>query len=406
MVKLLLGDGKSTAAPVQRDAAWWVEVVDSADAADRHLTAWDDLAWHAAEPNPFYEAWMLLPNWRHLGTTAETRLVLIYRSGVRPQDPPELCGLVPLQRRRHDQLPVTCWGLWHNDFICNCTPLLRQGVATRAWQEFCDWLSQQRLHLLQLPLVHAAGAFQQAFLEVTQQRHSPWSVDHQYSRALLLPADNSEAYCAQSMSCHNRQELRRQRRRLSEQGEFEVRITRPGEDLSFWIDEFLRLESAGWKGRAGTALAQDQATLQYLRELIFAAGQRNQVVLLGLFLNQQAIALKLNFTSGNGGFTFKIAYDEAYRRYSPGVQLELENVEWFHGQNGLEWMDSCARPDHFMIGRLWKHRRIMQRLTLSTGTRRGDLLVGSLMFLRSAKAALRRRPRPAQAADAPAKAEA
>lgn len=391
MVTLALGDGRSQKTPVKRDAQWWVDTIDTSAVIDTIRAAWTDLAWHTVEPNPFYEHWMVKPGWDCYAKEVDLRLVCVWRSGARPQDPPELCGLIPLSRRRHDKLPVTGWSLWHNDYICNCTPLLRQGVATQAWSTFLDWLQQQSLPLLELPLVTADGPFQHALLEVANDRLTPISADFQYSRALLRPAESADAYCAETMTCHNRQELRRQRRRLSEQGVLESRVWQPGDDVQPWVDEFLRLEGAGWKGREGTSFNASSDDANYLRQVIQSAAETHQVVLLGLFLNDQAIALKLNFLSGEAGFTFKIAFDEDYKKYSPGVQLELENIEWFHRQRGLKWLDSCARPDHFMIGRLWRDRRLMQRLTMSTGSRWGDLLVGGLSLARSIKAALRPR---------------
>ncbi len=396
MVTLALGDGRSTTAPVKRAATWWVDTIDTPAAIAPHRAAWDDLAWHAIEPNPFYESWMVEAGWT-MFPPADLRLACVYRGGVRPQDPPELCGLIPLVRRRHEQLPVTVWSLWHNDYLCNCTPLLRQGVAVEAWRTLVEWLGPQSLPLFELPLVTADGPFQQTLQEVLNERQTVSHVDRQYGRALLKPAESAEAYCASTMTCHNRQELRRQRRRLGEQGTLEVRTYPPGDTVDPWIDEFLRLESAGWKGREGTAFASREQDAAYLRAIITAAAARRQVALLGLYLDGRAIALKLNFLAGSGGFTFKIAFDESYKKFSPGVQLELENIEWFHGQPGIAWLDSCARPDHFMIGRLWRDRRAMQYRLLSTGSRWGDVLVGGWVFAKALKSACRARKRPATA---------
>src|SRR5581483_11036187 len=38
-------------------ATWHVEVLREADQAHEHRAAWDDLAAHALERNPFYESW-------------------------------------------------------------------------------------------------------------------------------------------------------------------------------------------------------------------------------------------------------------------------------------------------------------------------------------------------------------
>lgn len=394
MLTLTQGDGRSTAAPVKRSARWWVEVVESLEALAPCTAAWDDLAWNSIEPNPFYESWMFLAGWRAFGAQERLRIALIYRDGARPQDPAELCGFVPLCLRRHEKLPVQTWSLWHNQYGFLCTPLLRQGVATEAWRTFCGWLSEQRPALLELPLVSADSAFQQTFVEVANERRTPWLIEHQYARALLKPAEDAAAYCDQTMTCHNRQELRRQRRRLGERGRLDVRVTQPGADWNAWINDFLSLEAAGWKGREQTAFAASERDADYLREVVTAAAARNQVAMLGMFLDDRPIALKLNFLAADGGFTFKIAFDEELRKFSPGVLLELENIDWFHQQRGLAWLDSCARPDHFMIGRLWKDRRLMQRVLMSTGSRRGDLLVGVCAMGKAFRSALRKRGQP------------
>ena len=44
----------------------------------------------------------------------------------------------------------------------------------------------------------------------------------------------------------------------------------------------------------------------------------------------RAIAMKCNLRAGDGAVAFKIAYDEAYARFSPGVLLEIEQIERLH----------------------------------------------------------------------------
>lgn len=391
MVTLALGDGRSTAAPIRRPAEFWVEVCDSPDAAEALRSAWDDLAWHAIEPNPFYEPWMLLPAWRMLAESQAVRLVGVYRTGARPQDPAELCGLVPLVRERYTPWPVEAWKSWQHPYCYLCTPLLRQGVAIETLRALWAWMDQQSggPAVWELPHITGGGLFHQALIEVANERHAALPVLHQYNRALLSPAESAEAYCAATMTCHNRQELRRQRRRLNDRGHVEVRTSTAGESIEPWIDHFLSLESAGWKGLEGTALAAAENDAAYFRTIVTAAAERNQVVFLGLFLDGKPVALKVNFLSGDGGFAFKIAFDEAFAKFSPGVQLELENIDWVHRQRGLKWMDSCAKPGHFMIGRLWRERRTIQRILLSTGGWRGDLLVGLIPFARAVKSLLK-----------------
>ena len=99
------------------------------------------------------------------------------------------------------------------------------------------------------------------------------------------------------------------------------------------------------------------------------------------------VAMKCNLLAPPGAFAFKIAFDEEFSRFSPGVQLELENIEFFH-RGELEWMDSCADPNNAMINRLWGERRQLQsvlyapRGTVGAVMMAGVKIVGMVSKLR------------------------
>src|SRR5213078_3334022 len=49
------------------------------------------------------------------------------------------------------------------------------------------------------------------------------------------------------------------------------RALQPGEDLERWIDEFLKLEASGWKGKEGSAMICSEANRRFLTETFRAA---------------------------------------------------------------------------------------------------------------------------------------
>jgi hypothetical protein len=123
-----------------------------------------------------------------------------------------------------------------------------------------------------------------------------------------------------------------------------------------------------------------------------AAAARGRLLMLALHLNSRPIAMKCNVQAGVGSFSLKIAYDEAYASYSPGVHLELENVRRFHEHPQLQWMDSCATSRHFMINRLWTARRSLKRVVIATGKGGGNFIVAALPLLRWGKRKLKIAP--------------
>jgi hypothetical protein len=388
--------------PVPETARYSVVALDGAAGLEKYTSAWDGLAAAAAEPNVFYEPWMLLPAVRAFGGGLDLQFVLVFASDAeRPQVPPLLCGLFPLERApRYRLFPVSVLRLWQHLYCFLCTPLLRAGYAAGALAAFFHWAATSRrgAALVELPLVSGEGPFHQALVEDFHDRAPLALVTESYTRALLVPRGDAQAYLTAALATKRRKELRRQEKRLAEAGRLEYVTLGPDGNVAEWVEAFLGLEASGWKGKEGTALALRGPDRAFFQEVAAAAFQRNRLMMLGMYLDGRPIALKCNFLAGPGSFAFKIAFDENYARYSPGVHLEMANVEQVHRRAEIRWMDSCAAAGHFMINRLWLDRRAVQTVLVSTGRRGGDLTVALLPLLRWLKRRLFRRRPPGGAA--------
>lgn len=374
---------------------FWVETIHGVDALTAIRADWDELAANAIEQNPFYESWMLIEGVKCFGADVDLQFDLVWQRNPRPNQPPYLVGLFPFERRRSfGGVPIRLRKAWQHKYLYYCVPLVRRGVANEVLHALFDSMSQgaQRATGIELHHLDIGGPFAQALLEVTSDRAAATYTVESYNRALIRPANSFDAYVNSAMTNHNRKEVRRLARRLSEIGVPEVRVLTAEEDLEKWLNHFLQMEAAGWKGREATALASDDVSRNYFKSIAQAAYVRGQLMLVGLFLNQQPIALKCNFLAGEGSFAFKIAFDEQFSRFSPGVQLELENVRLLHQMPNTKWMDSCAAQHHFMIGRLWQERRTITKVIVSTGRRIDNLAVGLLSGLSFARKAFRRAP--------------
>lgn len=369
---------------------YWVELKTPAEMVSL-IAAWDDLARDVIEPNPFYESWMLQEALNSFGNSSDLIFVIINRRLQSPKAAPQMVGLLPFQRfSQYRRAPIQTWKLWKHLYCFHCVPLLRRGHVSEALDLFFEWAAQNRQApaLLEWQGITAEGPFYQALIDTLRNRGTTTYALDTYNRALFRPAANPESYCAAGMTCHNRQEQRRQRRRLEELGRLEFRELSKKEDVDLWVDIFLQMEASGWKGEEHTALAADAQHADYFRRISHAAFKRGQLMMLGLFLDDRPIAAKCNFKSGEGSFAFKIGFDESLSKFSPGVQLELENIRVAHEHKDLRWMDSCAAPTHFMINRLWKDRRTVQRLLISTGRRSAEFLLAVIPFWRGLKKAV------------------
>jgi len=289
-------------------------------------------------------------------------------------------------------LPLGELRLWRHAQCYLCTPLLRSGFESEALEAFLGWLARDSgASLLRLHYLPGEGPFHCALLRHFERHPRLMHFTERYTRALFRPRRSAEGYLRAAVPGRKLKEFRRLARRLADQGQLEYRQFGRGEPAADWILAFLALEERGWKGRAGTALASTPASRAWFERIALEAARRGRLLMHGLYLNGRALALSCKIRAGDGAYAFKIAYDEDYEQFSPGLLLELEQIVRMHGAARIGWLDSCAVPEHFMANRLWLDRRALETVTLAAGGA-GALLVLLLPILRWVRRGLARAP--------------
>jgi CelD/BcsL family acetyltransferase involved in cellulose biosynthesis len=323
---------------------------------------WDALAQWASEPNPFHESWYLLPSLRLFDAAGEVVLLCLEADG-------QLAGLLPLKREgRYYGHPLPHWRNWLHSNMFLGAPLVAPGFEAAFWRELLAWGDSQAagtlfLHLSQMP---AEGPLHEALARVLREENHPAATVMREERAMLRTRLEAGEYLELSLSGKKRKELRRQHRRLEEEGELSVERTMSCIGLSAWIDEFLELERAGWKGKAGSALACDPATEALFTTGLEGAARQGRLERLAIRLDGKPLAMLATFLSPPGAFSYKTAFDERYARFSPGVLLQRENLSLL-ARPEIEWADSCASADHPMIDHFWRERRSIARHSIGIG---------------------------------------
>jgi CelD/BcsL family acetyltransferase involved in cellulose biosynthesis len=124
-----------------------------------------------------------------------------------------------------------------------------------------------------------------------------------------------------------RSDLRRARRRAQELGEVAFELLSPGPaEVDALLDEAIAVEAAGWKGRAGTAMATDDAEGAFFRHWALLAAQDGTLRVALMRIDGRPVAMQLAAETGGRLWLFKIGYDESVNRCSPGNLLMLEVV--------------------------------------------------------------------------------
>jgi len=323
---------------------------------------WDALAQAASQPNPFFERWALVPALEAFDVGGTVKLACVH-------DGDRLIGLLPvIHSGDYYGYPVPHYRTWlHANAFCGA-PLVACGSEETFWSALLDWADEASasalfLHLAGLP---EDGALYAALARVADHGDRPAAVVMREERALLSSDLTPQDYFDQSMSGKKRKELRRQSRRLGEEGALHFERRTDASDISTWISQFLELEAKGWKGDEGSALASNADTKQFFGRSLAGAAQAGRLERLTLTLGDAPIAMLANFVAPPGVFSFKTAYDEDYARFSPGVLLQRENLDLL-ARADIDWCDSCASEGHPMIERIWREKRTILRVSIGIG---------------------------------------
>jgi CelD/BcsL family acetyltransferase involved in cellulose biosynthesis len=359
-------------------------VRDAAGLAE-HVPAWESLAAEAIEPNVFYEPWMLLPALEAFGKDQDLYFVLVYGTASEPGQAAPLYGFFPLQRqRRYKGIPASTFRLWQHKHCFLCTPLLRAGYAREGLAGFWNWLasSSHRAALMEFCTITGDGPFDQLLTDHLREQGCRHFLESCSTRAFFRPRADGQAYLAEALSGEHRRENRRHERRLADQGRLEYHDLARVANIEASLEEFLRLEASGWKGKVGGAMACDPASRQFFLQVGGEAFRRGILEMLALQLEGRSIALRCDFVSGHGAFSFKVAYDEQFARFSPGLLLELETIRRLHSQSEIHWMDSCTSSHNEKLNRVWLDRRTIKTILAATGKASGGFWVSVMPFLR------------------------
>ena len=192
-----------------------------------------------------------------------------------------------------------------------------------------------------------------------------------YQRAKLQAIDTSsmspQNFVRQSLGKKRLKEYARLLRRLGETNEVTFKVAHTEDSILDAIEGFLTLEACGWKGRSGTALYSLKQIAAFSRQAVSALAKANRCEIHSMKSGDKIIASLICFKTKGEYYTWKIAFDEDYNSYSPGVQIMLKATEYWLERKGFVCADSLASANHSMIDHLWRDRLDLGTLLIETG---------------------------------------
>lgn len=310
-----------------------------------HRNAWLDLAGRAVEHNIFLDADFALSAARHAAPALRPRFLAV--RGV-VEGRMRLVGLFALAPGGAGLTGVA--QAWMHVYASLGGPLLDAACAAQALDAVFAWVGAEMPSAggLLLPGLSRDGATAALLADRSGDGEACRTLEAR-ARA-VLPCDAGAAGLAET------KEHRRQQRRLGELGRLEFTLESDPVAVRAGVERFLALETAGWKGAAGTALLQDVGATAFARSALRLMARRGAARVASLTLDGRPVALGLVLVEGDTAAFWKIAFDPDFARYSPGVLLTLRLSETLAADPAIRFVDSCAIENHPMIDRVWRER--------------------------------------------------
>lgn len=336
-----------------RTAECQLQVRTIADVDERFCQAWRDLEKDSLSGNPFCSPEYVLPAIHHLSEIAQPYFLTV-------ESQREMLWLGVFESVSGSRrLPVPHLRAWQTPHTYLDAPLIRRGHAQRACEVFWDFLSRGRhdWHAVEFPRSPDSDPVTQTLDETAQSAAISCLRGTYWERASLITSECQPETLLARTTIKRMKSLRRGWRELEKLGEVQFEFQRDPQRISECAEEFMRLESLGWKAERGTALASQIEHQKFFREMISRFNLQQSVMFSRLLVNGEAVASVAHLLAGETAYAFKLGWNPACERGCPGFQLKMQTAM----NAGLQlpevrMIDSCSSPGSF-IERVWPHRR-------------------------------------------------
>ncbi len=203
-------------------------------------------------------------------------------------------------------------------------------------------------------------------LDAALPAHVRVTAEESWQRAVLAPpvASDAEAYLKAAMGRNYR--IRSKRLAELEATGMLSLVSLRGEAALAGLEDYIALEARGWKGQAGTALANEPDGLGYFRAIVAQFVASDRIAVDQIRLDGKPIAIGLTVEADGHHMLWKTTFDEDFSRFGPGMLLNMVVTRrlFATGRASLDsGMTEFSSPDLMP----WSGRRDMARATLDLG---------------------------------------
>jgi CelD/BcsL family acetyltransferase involved in cellulose biosynthesis len=147
-----------------------------------------------------------------------------------------------------------------------------------------------------------------------------------------------------------RDNIRRYSRRVANAGmEISLAIAESPAEAQRALAMYGEIESAGWKGNAGTAISSENAQGRFYSEVLERFSARRRAKIFELKFNETTVASRIAITHNETVFFLKTTYLQDYAKYSPGRLLLHATIRHCFDTGDYLRMEFCTNANRDML---------------------------------------------------------
>ena len=321
------------------------------------LAAWGQLADRAAEPNPFFRPEFVLANVIERGLAVE---LLVVTDGSR------WVACLPVRAvGATRRFPLSSLSALTDEYSFSGTPLLDRDSLDPAADGLVALIrAERKAAVLLIGVFESDGPVGRALAAAAVRQGTRLVPLASFQRAGWRRSAEAH-FPGPAFNRSDRRELARRMRLLTAEVGGEPIVVDRSQDPAAW-DRFLAMENAGWKADRGTALGSTAPDTAFFRRMCAGMSAAGCLELVSLDVAGRTVAMECHLIDGPAFWSFKIAHDPAYGKFSPGTQLKYRVIDGLE-ERPFDLADSCAVPENAHMNRLWPDRRTMETVMLATG---------------------------------------
>lgn len=327
------------------------------------FSKWERLLSSSIEKNPFFCLKIMNSAHNHLRQAHDLDAIVIHDLSSK-----ELVGFIPFTRQKPvSLLPEIANNSHLHLYQMHGVPLIDRTRAREVVDTFLKLTATETFTARRwiFPHVPADGPFAKLLAECAANSGYETHCIKLYDRPVLVrdPAGFA-AHVDRIIGKKRKKDIDRNFRRLREVGTVTFERATHRDHVEARLEDFLRLEAKGWKGRKGTAFLSNHSDACFARSAFSGGGDGVEISIDSLLVNDAPVACSLNLKIGETIFTPKCTYDEDWRKYSPGLLLEYLVIEEFYRDDDLRYMDSAVTVNDHVISDFWNETQPMGTLVL------------------------------------------